>query len=824
MPRASYYSDQGNPLQLSRVPKHVLNLAFAITRGSTKQNRRILYLTLAACLLLDLSITVGCLIFGMVGLFMLGCATMIALTHSAQIYGTRALRLLMELFRVYLLAALGVLTLVYFGVLPTLIPAILLSWQMHQISKHWFERCSLSPIPQDIATKLRSDWSKSVDKSLFIPPLAALLAAITDAYWVFSVFLLIVVFLQLLQTANPSALVRSLTSWLTYNDNDQRLPGMWQSPGGDAISRQIALVGGAISFTWLGFLIAYLSEVRLLSPTLHSQIVFSTLTYLVVPPVLVLPVLSKALDARERLKSGTYWQSLVSELRGSENPHSRDAYFMGNLSADGTPLLIDREVFKEHGHFLGSSGAGKTSKGLNPWIEQTIGFGDSSLVVIDLKGDSLELLATMEAAREKQAESGRDIPLKVFSTQEHLATHGFNPFAYPFWHDFNPRQKSDIICASLGLYYGAGYGTAHYSTASSALMYQTIINFPECRSFREYAECCEVVLKTPEKYGLDKKTASDGIDLFEALKRMADFTQLQPGDHSNQFPEHVLSESINLTELFKSPNHIYLQLPSGQSPSSAPAIARLFTYMLLTAATQTKRNCQVYLVIDEFQRMVAHNLDAILELARSMGIGIILANQSMASLKSHNMDLTTPVEANCRFRQWFDVPSRVDREMLQQYAGETIELMHGGSTSVGDHGSSNSESWNENILPRLNVNELNQISDDPTQSIIRLSRGKGYAQYAGFPITVRSGFHITQEEYDRRRSFTWPSTLEGTFVPAKLGDRNVDVYRPKTHPMFLSDDSEMNQSQDRQDVVDKMFKDVTNTEQKKKRRKEENDE
>ena len=71
---------------------------------------------------------------------------------------------------------------------------------------------------------------------------------------------------------------------------------------------------------------------------------------------------------------------------------------MGRVAADGQPILIPRTVFGNHAHFLGDSGAGKTSLGFLPWIEQTIAFGDCSLICIDLKGDTWELLETMRVA------------------------------------------------------------------------------------------------------------------------------------------------------------------------------------------------------------------------------------------------------------------------------------------------------------------------------------------------------------------------------------------------------------------------------------------
>ena len=105
---------------------------------------------------------------------------------------------------------------------------------------------------------------------------------------------------------------------------------------------------------------------------------------------------------------------------------------------------------------------------------------------------------------------------------------------------------------------------------------------------------------------------------------------------------------------------------------ASPAIARLAMFMLLTTATLTTQRRQVYLMIDEFQQVAAHNLDTILQIARSMNVGVILANQSMLDLKQEN--LIHVVEANCRYRQWYAISSPEEQERLSKGSGETVEL------------------------------------------------------------------------------------------------------------------------------------------------------
>jgi hypothetical protein len=211
---------------------------------------------------------------------------------------------------------------------------------------------------------------------------------------------------------------------------------------------------------------------------------------------------------------------------------------------------------------------------------------------------------------------------------------------------------------------------------------------------------------------------------------------------------------------------LYFHLSATLSPSGAPEMARLVNYMLLAASTQTERKHQVYLVIDEFQRMVASNLEYMLQLARSMGVGVILANQSMEDLKKSTINLIPAIEANCRLRQWFSVSSSDDRERLIRSSGETVDVAYGRTRTQNSEGKTGySYSETERVVPRITLNDVLLTSDHPSRSILRISRGKGYAQYGGMPVIIESDYHITEEEYRRRCAMPWP-TPTGTFVPA----------------------------------------------------------
>ena len=150
-----------------------------------------------------------------------------------------------------------------------------------------------------------------------------------------------------------------------------------------------------------------------------------------------------------------------------------------------------------------------------------------------------------------------------------------------------------------------------------------------------------------------------------------------------------------------------------------------------------------------------------------MNVGVILANQSMLDLKQEN--LVHVVEANCRYRQWYAISSPEEQERLSKGSGETVDLMHSATVSTQRDGfdtrTTVSHSSNQFITPRLSTNDIKLASDDPRKSIVLVTRGAGYSQFGGMPVVAESDFHITEEEFLRRKQMPWPTGEPGAFVP-----------------------------------------------------------
>ena len=198
-----------------------------------------------------------------------------------------------------------------------------------------------------------------------------------------------------------------------------------------------------------------------------------------------------------------------------------------------------------------------------------------------------------------------------------------------------------------------------------------------------------------------------------------------------------------------------------------------------TAATCVERKTQVYLVIDEFQEMLADNLAYVFRCARSMGIGVILANQSMDDLRTSTMDLCPILETNCRLMQSFGATSEKEIERLCKGGGETVDHRVSRAKGTKDE----TVTAQEVVVPRLSANLLKLASDDDLQSVFLLNRGSGYAQFGGFPFVARSEYHISHGEYERRKH-TPLQAGPGTFVATRgpedesPGDRSPAAQPP----------------------------------------------
>lgn len=517
----------------------------------------------------------------------------------------------------------------------------------------------------------------------------------------------------------------------------------------------------------------------------------------------------------------TEWQCYVDRLRlSSQSARSKEGYrvreaehcFLGVEPYKKFPVLLDRKILAEHAYFVGDSGSGKTALGIMPLLIQLIRGhclldGTISepppIVILDLKGDPALFHTVRAEVEQRRKELGITDPRDPrfafrFFTPEAQATHSFNPLSSLEDSTSSFSQIGHLLIDSLGLSHGEGYGRSYYSRRNRELLQRALRMAPN--SFEELKKLVGDVARH------DRDLRVDCYELIATLEALTEYEQI-----SKHVSHADKADAIHMPSVLEHSQVVYFWLPAALESISVREIGKLALYCFLSAAIerQTKRQPvkQSYLVIDEFQRIAGENFKIILEQARSFGIGAILANQSQADLQTADADLRAAVRANTRFKQFFSVTDTAEIDALVKLSGEEIGVMRSHSMtsmsstvyeSVDAAGEkrlltrgpelegdphrtapeSVSFSYSESIKSRFNLNDVLRISDGPLDSIIHISRGSGYSQFAGLPIPLRSNYPISHEEYEYRRTKApWPDEPAYEIMKPSTSHEDIDAKR-----------------------------------------------
>tara|TARA_R110002072_G_scaffold271038_1_gene430901 strand:+ start:15588 stop:17579 length:1992 start_codon:yes stop_codon:yes gene_type:complete len=592
-----------------------------------------------------------------------------------------------DIIRTTVIAALSLLLLNWFDArLPwhfeLAVPLLAMALLGREIARNYVFLATASPMDRDLAWRCRNlaGWQTLASSTLLCPiAIGICLPGLLAPCMMLTLFLVLgVVFVR---GESLAAIMRGFWSalrwWCAYNVGNDPSPGILQSPSGDLHARTqyllhaSSLAGFLAVRTTLSIPLIVMTsgsfkpvvdwfsslspQLLVLNFTLLALLFVSAPIVLLLTTIFVvgLPVFGHYRFAAQKKVAPTEWQALMNQISQSPNPHVQGSIYQGHVACNGSPVCIPRSVFHTPVHIAGDTGVGKTARGIIPLAEQLLSDCNSSLVMIDMKGDSHELLASLKKSADSVSlQTGQPVPVRYFTTLRDDATFAFNPFLFECWPRLTVDQQADIVCAALGLLYGTGYGEGHYSTANTAFVYAVLKHFPEVRSFADLADRMRFALKRPKSVGLDDSIQSDGSHVRRIVDQLANVSPLNVSA-GNTPSDDVIAEIMDPAGLFQQPEIHYFHLSSTLGPGVAPHIARLAVYMLLTTAKLSSRDKQVYLIIDEFQRIATSNLDYLLQLSRSMGVGVTLANQSIADLRKSGLDIV--IDSNCRYRRWFGV-------------------------------------------------------------------------------------------------------------------------------------------------------------------------
>ncbi len=485
----------------------------------------------------------------------------------------------------------------------------------------------------------------------------------------------------------------------------------------------------------------------------------------------------------------TDWDIYVDRILNSEDELEREHLLLGFCEAGDYPVLVHREIYNQHAHILGDSGASKTALAIGPQAVQLIARADCTVVVIDLKGDR----ALFETCRREAARTGR-LQFRWIANEVGQTTFGFNPFLQSHNEQLSVDQLTQQLLQGLSLDYGLEYG-AGYFTAMNEIVLRNVLRETGAGSFEQ----------------LDRDLADRGWyrtigheQDWEQARHLASLVQrlggspavnLVPDDDTH--PPEVHRQAIDVAELLREPQVVYLWLRSAVEPTNAPAIARLFLWSMFTAASHRPSDGnRVYCFIDEMQQILSDGMKLVFEQFRDLGGTIIAAHQAAGQLRRQGTDLGDTIDSCTAVKQVLRASDLDSLERLEKLSGITADTTATWYQPY-ERGSGDLDTRYEEIYAaeglvrvaekdrvRYDRDALQAISSRRQSSLVRFTFGSGYTQFAGRSIPMRSEYAISYQEYLKRRQAAWPAAAGAFRVRPPVA---ADVGVPTPH--MLADQS-----------------------------------
>ena len=499
----------------------------------------------------------------------------------------------------------------------------------------------------------------------------------------------------------------------------------------------------------------------------------------------------------------TDWQWMVDRIRDSKHTapmpaiaqhvagkpvREADHLFLGVEPGFHFPVLLHRDIVKQHLYICGQTGSGKTSLGLTSLLLQLLRphrgpdgpVPPPPVVIIDLKGD-LAMFHTVKAEVEARTYidpttgKSRKQRFRAFTLEPGWETQLFNPFQTFDPARRTPAQVTEIVLNSLDLAHGPGYGRGYFTEHSRFALRSAL------ERLWPRVQAGETI--TFEDIGRTLKGNKEAFHLAAVIEALTEFPQLLATTNPADDPEGV----IWMPRLLEDREVAYFHLGAPEQSITAREVANLVIYSLVTAARDRERDgrgVQSYAFLDEFQAVISRGFLPSVTKARSGGVAFIMASQSFAQLKTPDGDFRDEMLGTIGARLFFTV-SRVDAEDLVAAAGEELIAIPQVTVSEmqnlqGEVQTGRAVAWQRKLRPALARNDLNRISSYPRDLIAHVMQGDGYTQYGGAPFQARTSWPLAFDLYERRRNRPWPRRVEATRGPdPRVVDSGIDRRRAR---------------------------------------------
>jgi len=263
-----------------------------------------------------------------------------------------------------------------------------------------------------------------------------------------------------------------------------------------------------------------------------------------------------------------------------------------------------------------------------------------------------------------------------------------------------------------------------------------------------------------------------------ALMEQLNLSEAQglPADHP------VLKAAISFPDVIREKQVIYMSLPGALDSGPTSEVARLAIYSLMAACEQFKnetgRIAPTHVICDEAQLIIGRPVAALLATARSYGVSFTLSHQTLSQLvQPGGIDLreiilgctATKVIFGARdgfSQKWVKESSGLARTVDYSYEATLEDVMNDEvelENAAPDEDGRRVVQARESVVPRINSQDIIEVSNDPNLCLTSLEIGRGLGQTIGF-YPVRMEWPMSEEQYEEYKATPWPESTPETLV------------------------------------------------------------
>ena len=396
--------------------------------------------------------------------------------------------------------------------------------------------------------------------------------------------------------------------------------------------------------------------------------------------------------------------------------------YLGMDAATKKPIYVPRSIFG-HMHIRGMTGEGKSSLALIPLVRQFAMPYDLAgvpqydpIFIIDL-GDDANLFWNAKLAADA---CGRKF--RFLNLAPELESFCFPPFQAVPGGETNPLRIAQMLIRAFHMEHGLVYGGNYFSQQNLGALLRV--------SRKLSKETENPRLEDVARYLDDPKNRRQFKDA-DQVRMTFDFLLEYPQLRASTNAE----ENIDIAHILDSQDGgiTYFFCPTLEEPITAPLVAGLALYTIISAAIQRRRRGlprrRIRVYIDEFQEIIGRSLAALLAQSRKFHISLFLANQSTTQVQNRDLDLADQVFEGTRIKQYYTCVGEDDVKTLQSLSKDKIKTL-GGTSGPGLQATSNRR---EIIVPSLERDEIIDVTDTFGDSFLVIKDGKGHRE----PIRCR---------------------------------------------------------------------------------------